>query len=77
MYPEAATRGVIFRGMLPDILENVLEHSEECRHTSECSRTFSRIFGNIPRIPFPVSVFLILYIARQDVSSTLNAQGLT
>ena len=56
---------VIFPGMLEDIHRNVWLHSPKCL------RTFFGMFGDIPpiprvaRIPFPVPVFLVLYIAAK------------
>ena len=58
-----------FPGMFEDIPQNVW------RHSPECLRTFPGMFDDIPqnitfpsihrvsRIPFPVPVFLVLYIA--------------
>ena len=55
----------IFPGMFEDIPRNVWWHSPQCL------ATFPGMFGDsppiprVPRIPFPVSVFLVLYIAKK------------
>ena len=55
-----------FPGIFGDIPRNIW------RHSPECLVTFPGMFGNIPpiprvpRIPFPVPVFLVLYIAPKS-----------
>ena len=49
---------MIFPGMFADIPRNIWRHSPEYNIPP---------IPRVPRIPFPVPVFLVLYIALEDV----------
>ena len=68
-----------FKGMSPNIQGNVLKHSGECSQTlfpgmfgdiprnvwGHSSEYNISPISRVPRIPFTVPVFLVLYIAKQ------------
>ena len=54
---------IIFSGMFEDIPRNVWRHSPEYNIPP---------ISRVPRIPFPVPVFLVLYIVHLQTSASEN-----